>query len=290
MRSSSSSLVAGGGISVTTSPSGRSSTPLLAGSPADALAHPLGAAEGLLVARSSDQLDARHQAALAHVADVRAAVRSAPGADRSARPSRGSPLEHVGRARTGRGWPAPRRSRAGCRCRCGRGRTCGPRPGRRGRRRTPPRWSASPPAAGSRRSGPWPGTASRARTPSCSQANIVPGAAEAGGDLVGDQQHAVLAGTVARPGAGSPAGAVIMPAAPCTSGSITTAASLGAVALETIVAARQAVAGAVGRRARRAAVAVRGTGRSQREQQRPEHRRGRRSMPPTLTSPSVSPW
>ena len=69
-------------------------------------------------------------------------------------------------------------------------------------------------------------------TSSCSQANIVPGAAEAGRDLVADQQHVVARRTARAPRAGSPAGCTSIPAAPWTSGSMITAAIALAVLAE----------------------------------------------------------
>ena len=90
-----------------------------------------------------------------------------------------------------------RRRRAGCPCRCGRGRTCGTPRARRGS----PRRSRS--LASVAASGRYPPVMPLARqirsgaTPSWSHANMRAGAAEAGGHLVEDQQHAVPVAQVA---------------------------------------------------------------------------------------------
>ena len=50
------------------------------------------------------------------------------------------------------------------------------------------------------------------------------GAAEAGHDLVGDQEHVVARAELARAARGSAGSCIAMPAAPCTSGSTMSAA------------------------------------------------------------------
>ena len=151
-RSSSAGAMASGGISTMTLPSGRRMTPRARAAAHHALADARGRRIGRTRRAVRDQLDADHEALLAHVADVARAAR------------------------------CPRRvARAGARSSAGAAPACAPRVKRRearerdgarervagvgvaveegaellvagrGTPRRPPRWRASPPAAGSRR-------------------------------------------------------------------------------------------------------------------------------------------
>ncbi len=87
------------------------------------------------------------------------------------------------------------------------------------------------------------------------------GAAEAGGDLVADEQHVVLAAGVGRRARRDWGSATRMPAAPCTSGSMTTAASSSAWAA---ISAQAVSAQPSGRRSRARAARGSAAGRTRR--------------------------
>ena len=140
--------VASGGRNVTTSPSGRVTTPSLAGAAADPRAHSRA---------SSRRAPCDSRSATSSMPTMKPRWRTSPtcgnAARRPARPA--APPRHARRsrrARRGRGSRARRRSRAGSPCRSGRGRTsCARRSRPRRRRRSASVDEASPRAAGSRR-------------------------------------------------------------------------------------------------------------------------------------------
>ena len=172
--SSCSTVIASGGMTTSTSPSGRISRPWSRARRQTRA--PTCSAHGIRRLRRpvGDQLDPRDQAALADVADVRATARTpasrAASSSTFGRQVRQRPLVvEDPQVRQGDG-RAERVAAVGVavieRLPLG---------GRARRRRSrPPRSSGSPPAAGSRRSAPWPGRGSRARPPRCSQAKSVP--------------------------------------------------------------------------------------------------------------------
>ncbi len=116
------------------------------------------------------------------------------------------------------------------------------------------------------------------RIAACSEANSVPVRPKPGRDLVADEQHVVLAARRRRARARSSGAASCIPAAPCTSGSMITAASSGACSRDHRARDREALR--VGERGR------------------PEHRKAQRveevgaepAGRPRDSAPIVSPW